>query len=154
MLLRLTSAFNGVNVSASDDSSDDYANISVVGGIVVGCGSCCLSAAASSSFFAVSTRERVFKYDKTAADISDILCTNYYRLFGSEKQHEKSTLPTQHRSYVGAVYYSNLLCNQRLLHENIVFCNRRIPCISNGYCDSMRPFFTSTAISQAAAINS
>ena len=39
-------------------------------------------------------------------------------------------------------------------HENIVFCNRRIPCISNGYCDSMRPFFSSTAISQAAAINS
>ena len=82
------------------------------------------------------------------------LCTNYYRLFGSKKQHEKSTLPTQHISYVGAVYYSNLLRNQRLLHENIVFCNRRIPCISNGYCDSMRPFFTSTAISQAAAINS
>lgn len=26
-----------MNVSASDDSSDDYANISVVGGIVVGC---------------------------------------------------------------------------------------------------------------------
>ena len=57
-----------MNVSASDDSSDDYANISVVG-----CGSCCLYAAASSSFFAVSTRERVFKYDKTAADISDIV---------------------------------------------------------------------------------
>ena len=82
------------------------------------------------------------------------LCTNYYRLFGSEKQHEKSTLPTQHRSYVGAVYYSNLLCNQRLLHENIEFCNRSNPDISNTYCDSMQPFFTSTAISQAAAINS
>ena len=62
-----------MNVSASDDSSDDYANVSVVGDIVVGCGSCCLYAAASSSFFAVSMRERVFKYDKTAADISDIV---------------------------------------------------------------------------------
>lgn len=39
-------------------------------------------------------------------------------------------------------------------HENIEFCNCRIPFVSNTYCDSMRPFFTSTAISQAAAINS
>ena len=39
-------------------------------------------------------------------------------------------------------------------HENIVFCNRSNPGVFNTYCDSMRPFFTSTAISQAAAINS
>ena len=39
-------------------------------------------------------------------------------------------------------------------HENIVFCNRSNPDVFNTYCDSMRPFFTSTAISQAAAINS
>lgn len=137
-----------MNVSASDDSSDDYANISVVG-----CGSCCLYAAASSSFFAVSTRERVFKYDKTAADISDIV----YELLSAVRERKttrKVNTPTQHRSYVGAVYYSNLLCNQRLLHENIEFCNRSNPDISNTYCDSMQPFFTSTAISQAAAINS
>ena len=70
-----------MNVSASDDSSDDYANISVVG-----CGSFCLSAAASSSFFAVSTRERVFKYDKTAADISDIA---YELLSAAERSEER-----------------------------------------------------------------
>ena len=39
-------------------------------------------------------------------------------------------------------------------HENIVFCNRSNPDVFNTYCDSMRPFFTSTAISQAVAINS
>ena len=39
-------------------------------------------------------------------------------------------------------------------HENIEFCNRSNPDVFNTYCDSTRPFFTSTAISQAAAINS
>ena len=39
-------------------------------------------------------------------------------------------------------------------HENIVFCNRSNPDLFNTYCDLMRLFFTSTAISQAAAINS
>ena len=94
-----------MNVSASDDSSDDYANISVVGGIVVGCGSCCLSAADSSSFFAVSTRERVFKYDKTAADISDIV----YELLAknnTKSQHSRLNTDLMSERFIIQIFFA------------------------------------------------